>query len=207
MARKRTKSGRFAKSRSRSVKRRTYSVRARRRNPASKYGPSTKRGGRRVTARRAYMKTAAPRRRRRNQKGFLENPAVRYGIAASVGFFGAAWADNAPWLNPTKADGTALLPFGLRGSLLGAVALGVLSRYALKGRNRQYGYAAAVGMAAPSAIGLIDNVLPRGAVAGGAMHNMLPGNNNARALSNNARTTRAAAQFVKASANIDNQAA
>jgi len=206
MARKRTKSGRFAKSRSRSVKRRTYSVRARRRNPASNYGPSTRKGGRRVTARRAYMKTAAPRRRR-NQKGFLENPAVRYGIAASVGFFGAAWADNAPWLNPTKADGTALLPFGLRGSLLGAVALGVLSRYALKGRNRQYGYAAAVGMAAPSAIGLIDNVLPRGAVAGGAMHNMLPGNNNARALSNNARSTRAAAQFVKASSNIDNQAA
>lgn len=205
MARKRTKSGRFAKSRRRTVKRRTYSVRARRRNPARTGSYSPKKGQRRLApmrARRAYTAT----RRRRNQKGFLENPAVRYGIAASVGFFGAAWADSAPWLNPTREDGTPMLPFGLRGSLLGAVALGVLSRYALKGRNRQYGYAAAVGMAAPSAIGLLDNVLPKGMVAGGAMHNMLPANNQ-RALTNNARATRAAAQFVKASANIDNQAA
>lgn len=56
----------------------------RRRNPR----PST-RGGTRVTARRAYMKTPAPRRRRRvarsNPRSIFQNPAFQYGASAVAG--------------------------------------------------------------------------------------------------------------------------
>jgi hypothetical protein len=197
MARARTKSGRFSKSRRRPTRGKRYTVRARRRNPARTGSYYPKKGQRRLSApsrRRAYSK------RRRNQKGIMASPAVKYGIAASVGFFGAAWADSAPFLNPKKEDGTPMLPWGIRGSLLGAIALGLLSNYALTGRNKQYGFAAAVGMAAPTAIGLVNTMLP-----GGAMHE-LPSRGAQRQLTH-ARAARAASQFVKASANLDNQAA
>jgi hypothetical protein len=55
----------------------------RRRNPR----PSTK-GGRRVSARRAYMKTPAPRRRRvarKNPRSIFQNPAFQYGASAVAG--------------------------------------------------------------------------------------------------------------------------
>jgi len=152
------------------------------------------------------MKTAPSRRRRRpNQAGFLASPAVKYSIAASAGFFAAAFADTSPWLNPTKDDGSPMLPFGLRGSLLGAIALGVLSRYGLKGRNRQYGYAAAVGMAAPTAIGLVNTMLPGGALAN-AQYN-LPAARRPLSLPRRNPNMQSAARFVRASNALDNQVA
>ena len=197
--RARTRSGRFTKRRTRTTRGRSYSVK-RRRNPR----PSTK-GGRRVSARRAYMRTAAPRRRRRNPTGILSSPAVRYSLAASAGFFGAAFADSAPWLNPTKADGSPMLPFGIRGSLLGAIALALLGRYGASGKNRQYLYAGAVGMAAPTAIGLLNTALPGGAL-GNAQYN-LPGPRRPLSLPRANPHRQSAARFVRASNAIDNQVA
>ena len=200
MARKRsrTKSGRFTKRRTRTTRGRRYSVK-RRRNPARNYGPSTRKGQVRKTARRAYS------RRRPNQAGFMASPAVKYSIAASAGFFAAAFADTSPWLNPTKDDGSPMLPFGLRGSLLGAIALGVLSSWGLKGRNRQYGYAAAVGMAAPTAIGLVNTMLPGGALAN-AQYN-LPAARRPLSLPRRNPNMQSAARFVRASNALDNQVA
>ena len=199
MARARTAKGRFKKSRKRTVRKKSYRVRGRRSNPKTgSYYP--KKGQRRLSPmrrRRAYT-------RRSNKKGILQSPAVRYSIAAAVGFFGAAWADTQPMLNPTKDDGSPLLPFGLRGSLLGAVALSLLSRYALKGKNRQYGYAAAVGMAAPSVIGMVNKALPGGA---SHSHAMMHSSNRPLSLPRHSHNSNSAGRFVRASANIDNQVA
>jgi len=210
MARKRsrTKSGRFTKARTRSTRGRRYSVKTRRRNPQRTGSYSPKRGQRRLAApsrRRAYS-------RRRNQAGFMNSPAVRYSLAASAGFFAAAFADSAEWLNPKKADGTPVLPMGIRGSLVGAVALGVIATYATTGRNKQYLYAAAVGMAAPTAIGLVNTMLP-----GGAMHNnqawpsvggsSSTGITRPLSLPRNNPHTQSAARFVRASNALDNQVA
>ena len=201
--RKRTKSGRFAKSRSRSVKRRSYKVRARR-NPARRYGPSTRKGQVRKTARRAYV---PKRRARRNPKGMLATPAVKYSLAAAAGFAAASYADTADpasalgkVLNPQKPDGSPLLPFGLKGSVLAAVITFAAAQWGLKGQNKQFARAAAVGMLAPSAISMIQNALSPAGASGGAMYRV-----PARARVHQLPASRApAASFAHASRSMDN---
>jgi hypothetical protein len=195
MARKRTKSGRFAKSRRRSVKRRSYKVRARR-NPARRYARSTRKGQVRKTARRAY---APKRRARRNPKGIMSSPAVRYGIATAAGFAAASFADTADILNPTKEDGTAALPWGLKGSVLAGVITLVIAQYGLKGSNKQYARAAAVGMFSPSVISMIQGAMTP-ATTGGAYHN-LPAKRRVARLS---ASSNSAQNFARASHALDN---
>ena len=195
MARKRTKSGRFAKSRKRAVKRRTYRVR--RRNPARTGSYYPKKGQRRLAApsrRRAYT------RRRRNQKGILASPAVKYSIAAGVGVGLAAWADTSPMLNPTKEDGTSLLPWGIKGSVLGGIVTLLLAQYGLKGQNRQLARAAAVGMFVPTALSTVQNAMTPG-TTGGAYR--MAARRPFRALP---RQSHAAASFAAASHSLDNVA-
>jgi hypothetical protein len=157
-------------------KRRAPSKRRVKRNPSRKYGPSTRKGGRRVSARRAYMKTAAPRRRRarRNPKTVFETPAFMFGASAVVGAATAAilngYGDTAKakaiadaaavgpdatpklgvWaiLSPTIGDYT--LHPGVVGA---ALTLGLASTKLVKSaKTRQTLVAGAVGMLAPAAI-------------------------------------------------------
>lgn len=90
-------------------RKKTTRRRTRRRNPR-RYGPSTRRGARRITARRAY---APKRRRRRNPRPVLGSPAVRYAGFAIAGAATAAylnsWAQTS--MNAQIADGQA--PSGL----------------------------------------------------------------------------------------------
>ena len=196
--RSRTKSGRFTKRRTRATKRRTYRVR-RRSNPASRYrsyGPSTRKGQVRKTARRAY--------RRRNKTGVLATPAIQYSIAAGVGVVAASWADSAPWLNPTNEEGQPSLPFGLKGSVLAAGITFALAQWGLKGRNKSYARAVGVGMLVPSVANMVQTAMARN-----------NGNNNGnggaqgyrmRRVSAPARGPHAAASFASASRNLDNAA-
>jgi len=164
---------------------------------------STKKGQRRYGSRRAYMKSAAPARRRvrRNPKGPLSSPAVQYSLAAAAGFAAASYADTAPFLNPTKEDGTAMLPFGIKGSVLAGVLTLVAAQYALRGKNKQYARAAAIGMFAPSAIGMVQNAIAEN-TSGGARH--LPA---ARRVARLAAPRGAARGFANASRSLDNVAA
>ena len=194
--RKRTKSGRFAKRRTARTSRRSYTVRARRRNPARKYGPSTRKGQVRRTARRAYVPT---RRRRSNQKGVLGTPAVKYALAAGAGAISAHWLDEANFLNPVR-EGRPVLPMGLKGSVLGAAITFAVAQFGLKGANKQYARAVAIGMLVPT----VANMVKTG-FAGGPL--VLPGAGGATAQLLNARRNRySAARFTTASRNLDNVA-
>ena len=65
----------------------------------------------------------------------MSTPAVKYSLAAAAGFAAASYADTADLLNPEKADGTALLPFGLKGSVLAAVLTFAAAQWGLKGQG------------------------------------------------------------------------
>jgi hypothetical protein len=155
-------------------KRRAPAKRRVRRNPRRKYGPSTKRGGRRVTARRAYMKTAAPKRRRarRNPRGVLQQPAFKYGASAVAGAAAASVLNTYADVAKAKADAEALAAgtdpkYGIFGVLSpkvgdyqlhpgvvgGAITLAIASTKLVKrAATRQMLLAGAVGMFAPAAI-------------------------------------------------------
>ena len=197
MARRRTSSGRFAKGRKRATtRRRSYRVRARR-NPSRRYGPSTRQGQIRRTSRRAYYPKR--RRARRNQRGILGSPAVRYSLAAAAGFAAASYADTADILNPVKADGTPALPFGIKGSVLAAVITFALGEFALKGQNKQYARAAGVGMLAPSAISMVQNAMQPGARGGASYY--VPARGKVHLLS---ASSQPAQSFSRASQALDN---
>jgi hypothetical protein len=130
----------------------------------------------------------------------LSTPAVKYSLAAAAGFAAASYADTADLLNPEKADGTALLPFGIKGSVLAAVLTFAAAQWGLKGQNKQLARAAAVGMLAPSAISMIQNAITPAGATGGAMRR-LPASARVHKLS----ASRApAASFAHASRSMDN---
>jgi len=112
---------------------------------------STRKGGVRRTARRAY------RPRRRNPKSPFATPAVRFGIAATIGA-GAGMAIHG------RTD------LGKNPALMAAGAIFLISQFVLKGRNRQFGYAAGIGMLLPlgaTTIGdAVNAVIPAGGFAG-----------------------------------------
>ena len=199
-ARRRTKSGRFTKRRTASTRRRTYRVRSRRSNPSSryrKYGPSTRKGQVRKTARRAYVSP----RRRANKKGILGTPAVKYALAAGAGAISAHWLDELNFLNPER-NGKPALPMGLKGSVLAAVITFAAAQWGLKGNNKQLARAAAIGMLVPS----VANAVKKG-FAGGPMQLNNGNGGGARAQLVHPRNRHAAARFAAASRNIDNVAA
>ena len=137
---------------------------------------STRKGGVRRTARRAY--------RRRNPKSPFGTPAVRFGIAATVGA-GAGLAIN------NRTD------LGKNPALMAAAAVLLISQFLLKGRNRQFGYAAGIGMLLPlgaTAIGdAVNAVIPAGGFALGN------GNGNGNGTSTSGRiAARSAVRFPRA---------
>ncbi len=215
MARRRTKSGRFAPKARRRTSARSYQVK-RRRNPARRYGPSTRKGGVRKTARRAY--TPVRTRRRRNPMPMWNTPAIKYSAVAGVGALVGVYIDTAKWSNPKKKDGKPMLGW-FRGSVLGSAITFALAHYAVKGAaNKNLVRAAAVGMLINPAIELVKGGIKK------AENDTAKGNNNndassqgynsamARLRAGNSTirlsaATDAAQNFSKASRNLDNVAA
>ena len=217
MARRRNKDGRFAKKAKRRVSARKYTVK-RRKNPASKYGPSTRKGQTRITSRRAYE--GLRRRRRSNPKPMWQAPAIKYSAVAGIGALAGVYVDTAKWANPVRKDGKPLLG-PVRGSVLGSVVTFALAHYAVKGAaNKNLVRAAAVGMLINPAIDMVrtgvkaaenNNQIPAPPEGGDAS---AQGYNNAmaRLRANNSRlrlpaTSSAAKNFSQASRNLDNAAA
>jgi len=173
------------------TKRRSYKVR------------STKAGQRRYGARRAYTPVRAKRRpARRNPKGIMASPAIKYSIATAAGFAAASYADTWDMLNPIdETTGKSKIPFGLKGSALAAVITFVVAQYALKGQNKQYARAAAVGMIAPTAINMAKEAMTpsNGNGNGGALHNLPARQRVHRLAANKASAT----HFANASRSLD----
>lgn len=199
---RRTKSGRYAKAR-RNPARSRASTRGRRYAVKRRTGSySPKKGQRRLAparARRAY----ARRRPRRNQRGILASPAVKYSLAAAAGFGASSWANQADIFNPENEAGEPLLPMGIKGGILLGVLSFVLSEFALKGQNKQLARAFGVGALAPVAIDAIQKGMSPNNTAGGAYHNRIAGR---RARMGLASPSRSAQSFARASMALDNTA-
>jgi len=105
-------------------------------------------------------------------------------------------------LNPVDEEGKPRLPFGLKGSALAGVITLVAAQFLIKGAsNKGYLRAAAVGMFAPSVIGMIQAAIAKN-TEGGAYH--LPAS---RRLHRLAPPRGAARGFANASRNLDNAVA
>lgn len=137
-----------------------------------RYGPSTRKGQRRITARRAYTRrrpNPRPRRRRRNPRPLLENPAVRYAGWAVAGAASAAylntWASSAisteetgngtatglaPLLKPKMGEGR--LHAGVVGA---AVTIGLSMLPKVKAKTRSNLLALGVGMLTTPVTGFV----------------------------------------------------
>lgn len=152
MAARRTR--RKSTARRRPARRRVVRRKAPRRN-ARKYGPSTRRGQMRKTARRAYV--------RRNPRALWQTPAFQSGLAAVAGGVAAFSlqnvADNAEegslmsFLSPTI--GGFKIPAGVMGSALTLFVIAPM----MKGNNKKFAVAAAAGMLAPVAQDAIGQAL------------------------------------------------
>jgi len=149
-----------------------------RRNPRRRYGPSTRAGQPRKTARRAYAR-ANPRRRvtrrrpaRRNQRAVFQSPAFMYGASAVAGAAAASVLNGYGDVARAKADAEALASgtepkYGMwmvlapkigdyqvhPGIIGAAVMLGIASTKLIKtAKTRAMLVAGGVGMLAPAAI-------------------------------------------------------
>ena len=115
--------------------------------------------------RSAKAKAITKRRRtKRNPKGFFQQPAVKFGIAATIGAGVSTAIDARPDLRLMKTDTN---PEGISPSYAAAAITIAVSQFFLKGRNRQLGYAAGVGMLLPAA----------GPFLGDAVNKLLPAKN------------------------------
>ena len=104
-----------------------------------------------------------PRRRRagRNPKSPLQTPAVRFAVAAGVGAGVALSLDRSGMLD---RYGTPMVR-----SFISAAMIGVGGHFLLKGRRRQWAYAAAVGALIPGASSMFaDQLAPMLGGAGNA---------------------------------------
>ena len=154
---RRGRGGRFVKAGSR---RRTYRTTRRRSNPRR----STRLGGVRKTARRAYV---PKRRARRSNPRAMFTPATRYALWASGGAIGAAIADRQPIPGVTMI--ASMIPGGyVSNSTVIGVATIAIAQFMLKGDNKRNLTAAGVGFLVPTAGRAIVNLLPAPAAAGGA---------------------------------------
>ena len=154
------------------AKRRSPARRRVKRNPRRKYGPSTRKGQVRKTARRAFQPKPRARRRRSNPRGIMDSPAFMFGAVAVAGAATAAvlnnYGDAARAAAMKKATETGTEPkFGLwavlspkigeyqlhPGVVGAALTLGLASTKMIKrAKTRQNLVAAGVGMLAPAAI-------------------------------------------------------
>jgi hypothetical protein len=196
--RKRTKAGRFVKSRKRTTKKRAYKVKSRK-APAF-YSP--KKGQRKLAPARA-RKAYAPKRKS-NPKSMFNTPAFKYAAAAGVGVALGEFVNAQKWANPVNAEGKAMLG-PIKGSVFGAAITFILAQYAIKGAaNKNYARAAAVGMLINPAISAV-----KGAIApttGGASSYQSTMNRIQNARGNRAQlatSSRAAHSFANASRTLD----
>ena len=96
-------------------------------------------------------------RRRKNPKGILATPAVRFGIAATVGA-GLSTAINARKdLQFMRKDGGK--GEGISGSYAAAALTFAVSAFLLKGRNKNLGFAFATGMLLPAVAEPLGNAV------------------------------------------------
>jgi hypothetical protein len=130
----------------------------------------------------------------------MASPAIKYSLATAAGFAAASYADSWDMLNPIdETTGKSKIPFGLKGSALAAVITFVVAQYALKGQNKQYARAAAVGMIAPTAINMAKEAMAPNAEAPSAMHNLPARQRVHRLAANKASAT----HFANASRSLD----
>ena len=141
----------MARKRKSKARRRTYKAPARRRT------------ARRSPARSSKRRAVSKRRRvRRNPKGFFGQPAVQYGIAATVGAGISMALESRPDLKigADPAAGKA----GYSAALVGAAAVLAAAQFWLKGKNKSYAYSVGVGMLLPQVSTFItdgvNNLLP-----------------------------------------------
>jgi len=126
------------------ARRRKRTVKARRRAPARRR--STRAGGRRITARRAYRGLPA-RRRRSNPKGIFQTPAARYSMWAAGGAASAVVLEQTPLLKKQ-------LPNPLARSLIMAAVVLFVGR-GMKGKIRENSTAYAIGFVIPGVTGWV----------------------------------------------------
>ena len=157
-------------SRRRPARRRVMRTTRRRpvRRNARKYGPSTRKGGRRITSRRAYVPKRRPARRRsparRNPRVFklIQSEAFGVGVAAVVGGVVAAQLEMMAEA-PDSQLGKALGAFGMPipAGIAGSVVTLILATQTKNARTRKYLVGAAAGMVTPAIIGAVQGN-PRG---------------------------------------------
>lgn len=115
--------------------------------------------------RSAKAKAITKRRRtKRNPKGFFAQPAVKFGIAATIGAGLSTAIDKRQDLRFMKSANN---PDGYSASYAAAALTLAVSQFFLKGRNKQLGFAAGVGMLLPAA----------GPALGEAVNKILPAKN------------------------------
>ena len=138
---------------------------------------------------------------RKNPKGIMASPAIKYSLATAAGFAAASYADTWEMLNPVDDAGKSKVPFGLKGSAVASIITFVVAQYALKGQHKQLARAAAVGMIAPSAINMAKEAMTptNGNGNGGAMHNLPARHRVHRLAANKASAT----HFANASRSLD----
>jgi hypothetical protein len=125
--------------------------------------PARRRTARRSPARSSKRRAVSKRRRvRRNPKGFFGQPAVQYGIAATVGAGISMALETRPDLK-IGADPVAGKA-GYSAALVGAAAVLAAAQFWLKGKNKSYAYSVGVGMLLPQVSTFItdgvNNLLP-----------------------------------------------
>lgn len=125
--------------------------------------PARRRTARRSPARSSKRRAVSKRRRvRRNPKGFFGQPAVQYGIAATVGAGISMALESRPDLK-IGADPVAGKE-GYSFALVGAAAVLAAAQFWLKGKNKGYAYSVGVGMLLPQVSTFIadgvNNLLP-----------------------------------------------
>jgi len=113
----------------------------------------------RARAYSSYNRSRKRRARRSNPKGLMANPAIRYSAMAGLGVALSKWADQSPALNPTKDDGSPMIPFGIKGGVLAALIAFGASKFVLKGKNKQNAVAVGVGALIPQAINVATKAM------------------------------------------------
>jgi hypothetical protein len=161
---RRGRGGRFVKA---PARRRTYRTTRRRSNPRR----STRAGGVRKTARRAYQtRGGKPLYRRRKSNPTMFTPATRYALWASGGAIGAAIADRQRIPGVTELANMIPGAWVSNSTVIGVAAIAV-AQFMLKGDNKRNITAAGVGMLVPTAGKAIVNMLP----APGGAHGYVQG--------------------------------
>ena len=158
----------------------------------------------RARAYSSYKRSRTRRARRSNPKGLMANPAIRYSAMAGLGVALSKWADQSEALNPTKDDGSPMIPFGIKGGVLAALLAFGASKFILKGKNKQNAVAVGVGALIPQAINVATKAMKP---------SMGNGNGNGNGIAARGRrmralpaSTQSARSFVNAARALDNVA-